>query len=61
MALLATKSLYFGDGDAFDPSLGQSLFYIIEFKRLDDGFNFFHRFTNVILFCGAPNFPTRRQ
>ncbi len=41
VALLATKTLHLGDRHAFNPSLGQSFFYIIEFERLDDGFNFF--------------------
>jgi len=54
VALLAAKSLYFGDGHAFNPSLGQSVFNIIEFERLDDGFNFFHMFPNFSLFRSAP-------
>jgi hypothetical protein len=51
--------LHFGDGHAFDPSLGQSFLNIIEFKGLDDGFNFFHMVPNVSLFA-ARRFCTTR-
>jgi hypothetical protein len=54
VALLAAKPLHFGDGHAFDPSLGQSFLNIIEFKRLNDGFNFFHMVSNVFWFSSAP-------
>jgi hypothetical protein len=60
VALLAAKAFHFSDGHAFDSSLGEGFFHIIEFEWLDDGFNFFHGI--IFWLGGAPIlFPARRQ
>src|SRR5579859_7566632 len=42
MALLTAKALRLGDGDTLQTNLVQSLFHLIQFERLDDGFDFLH-------------------
>ena len=49
VTLLTPKAFDFGDGNAFNPSLGQSLLNLIKFKGLDDGFNFFHMVCILVL------------
>jgi hypothetical protein len=42
VAFLPAEPLYFRDGHPFDAKLGERLFDLLELKRLDDRFQFFH-------------------
>src|SRR6218665_3529206 len=44
MALLATETLGFGDGDAADTDFVQGFLHFVEFERLDDRLNLLHAF-----------------
>ena len=42
VSFLASKSLHFRDGHTLDSNLGERLFDVFEFKRLNNGFYFLH-------------------
>src|SRR5690606_1964874 len=44
MAFLAAEALGLGHRDALEPNLVERFFDFIELERLDDRFDFFHRF-----------------
>ena len=41
MSLLPAEPLYLGYGNTLDADGVQGVFYFVQFKRLDDGLNFF--------------------
>jgi hypothetical protein len=43
VAFLAAKTLDLGDGHALDADFVQGVFDVVQFERLDDGFDFFHK------------------
>src|SRR5450755_1008666 len=44
MPLLATETLHFGHSETRDTEFRQGFAYFIELERLDDRFDFFHRY-----------------
>src|SRR6185369_17340001 len=45
VALLPAKALGLGHGDALEADFVQRFLHLVELERLDDRFDFFHRFT----------------
>jgi hypothetical protein len=45
MTLLAAEALGFDDGHALEADFLERLFDVVQFERLDDGFDFLHRST----------------
>lgn len=49
MAFLTAKTFDFHDGHSFDPNLREGLLDVFEFEGLDDRFDFFHGYRQLVV------------